>query len=474
MKYLIYILFVLIIISCTNNDDDIKINNTNSSVKLNTLPITEESLSSLILNGELKLFESNYDEIGFVIDTIPDVSLTKKMLATKSVLQTDNKFRSKITSLTSNKTLYYNTYAKIGNKIYYGNEIAHKQINDNALIIKSDLILDTQEKVNELATHNYTSIRQKGSSSGIYITGNVYDLKGLTSLKYLNVKTINIYNTEITNLEGLNNITGINTDIRNLTQSIIIYNNHKLKTINNFFNNLEDLEFGIHIYQNKLLETINGFGKPEYLYGYVNISDNQNLQTINMLTEAKKAYNLYITNNSNLTNIKGFEKFDELSSIEINNNPKLSSDIKFDNLTNCGGIKINENKNIKKISFNNINKLTLFSLENNSNLESININNLTEVDYLYLINNKITDLLNFSQLKRINNYLFVNNNQLIKNLDGLNNVSKFEKVIITYNKNLKDFCAIKHIKKTNYKSLEINNNLYNPSIDDIEEKCKLQ
>lgn len=423
MKYF-YILFfiILFIFSCTN-DDDSQILKEKEPIELTTLPVTNESLYSLELNADFKIDDINLmTEYGFIVDTIKDVSPNKNMKMFKAKIK-NNKLYTLLGSLVNNKTLYIKSYAKIKDKYYFGNEIEHKLIEDNVLYIEKDLIIDSQEKLNELAEKKYTSIRQRNNSSSLIITGNVNDISGLNTIEILELHFLRIEDSKIENLNGFNKLKSISSG-HMFYYGVSISNNKSLKKIEGFEEFMTNYS-ALSIYNNPNLETINSFNKLHVNYDDLQISKNPNLRVVDSFKSLSGLSRLFITENDNLITLNNsFEKLElAVYGTIISNNKNLS--------------KINNFKSLKKTEYLNV--------ENNKLLDEISFPNLETVNWAFniLYNDNLTKL-SFPNFKRAEYINFESNNSLI-NLDGIKDVET-DYLFVKFNNSLKNLTSFKNVK----------------------------
>ncbi|MGV0846195.1 hypothetical protein ACTS9T_06350 [Empedobacter falsenii] len=332
MKYF-YILFsiILFIFSCTN-DDDSQIVKEKDPIELTTLPVSNESLYSLELNADFKIDDVNLmTEYGFIVDTVKDVSLNKNMKIFEAQIK-NNKLYTLLGSLVNNKTLYIKSYAKIKDKYYFGNEIEHKLIEDNVLYIENDLVIDTQERLNELAAKKYTSIRQRNNSSSLIITGNVNDITGLNTIEILELHFLRIEDSKIENLNGFNKLKSISSGSM-LYYGVSISNNKNLKKIEGFEEFTTNYS-SLSISDNFNLEIINSFNKLYVNNGDLHIYNNPNLKVVDSFKSLWGLSRLYINKNDNLITLNNsFEKLElAVYGTTISNNKKLSTINNFQSL----------------------------------------------------------------------------------------------------------------------------------------------
>ncbi|WP_413533769.1 hypothetical protein [Empedobacter brevis] len=361
-------------------------------------------------------------EYGFIVDTVKDVSPNKNMKIFKSQIK-NNKLYTLLGDLVNNKTLYIKSYAKIKDKYYLGNEIEHKLIEDNVLYIYKDLIIDTQEKLNELVSKNYTSIRQKINSSSLIITGSVNDISGLNSIEILELYRLNIENSNIENLNSFNKLKSIGSGSLRFYYGINISNNKNLKKIEGFKEFTTNYS-SLSISNNPNLETINSFNKLYINYTDLQIHNNPNLKVIDSFKSLWKLSSISINKNDNLITLNNsFEKL-ELAAYgtTISSNKKLSTVNNFQSLKKTEGLHIENNQSLSEISFPNLETINwAFNILNNDNLSKLSFPNFKSAEYINFSNNN--SLVNLDGIKGVEtDYLFIKNNKKLKNLTSFKDV----------------------------------------------------
>jgi hypothetical protein len=266
MKHYLYLLILIVISSCSKDDINNNPRVTIEKIIINPITITNENLYSFQINGsftnneKLKIVES-----GFVVDTISDPNLDKKMVKVLSA-NDNNILKSGITNLIPNKKIFVKAYIKTENKLYYGEQLIHTTLKDNPYFITDNITISTQEQLLEFASHHYTSLKKKGWNARFTITGSVNDLSPLKDLEIIETESFEIKNSLIANFSGLNNVRLING--------------------------------GIYIYSNSNLIDLSGLDNLQTCYGDFDVISNNNLSSLKSLNELLTISGaLYITNN---------------------------------------------------------------------------------------------------------------------------------------------------------------------------------
>ncbi len=235
-----------------------------------------------------------------------------------------------------------------------------------------------------------------------------------------------IRSLDISNLDGLNNITSVDGDLtignyaygnyilsdisglNNLTSiggSLIMIYCDSLLDINGL-NNLESIGNHLLISSNPLMNNITGFGNLKSVGGTMEISHNHYLTEIAGFSNLESiGNNLWINNNEYLVSVSSFSIIDSISEdLMIRSNDNLSNMSGFSNLSYVG----------KSFSIGDIanNNLSAFS-------------NLSYVGENFIISTcNISDLSDFQNLSTIGEGITIYNNNSLLNINGLNSIDK--------------------------------------------------
>lgn len=179
--------------------------------------------------------------------------------------------------------------------------------------------------------------------------------------------------------------------------------------------------------QTKELESLNGLDNLEKIGGHLNFSWNEVLHDISALSSVDSLHkDLILMGNRALSNFDGFENIEY-----------IGGDINFE--------------------WNEFEQLTGFeSLEKTSG--GITIEN----------NHKMQHITGFGRLDKIRGSVRVSWNDALAEITGLAKLADldFGSLIISHNKKLNNFCGFKSVS-TNPFIISIDNNLYNPTLDEI-------
>jgi hypothetical protein len=303
---------------------------------------------------------------------------------------------------------------------------------DTGGIYNGDLTLSTQADVNDFGAFGYTIINGSLKIGGEYMNpSNITDLTPLLALEEVNNLNIR-YNENLPNLEGLNNITKVNS---------LLY-----------------------------------------------IESNDVLQSISDLNNLENVWSIRISNNNALISLLGLENITS-TNLNIRNNSSITSLAGLESITTLGTLKLRDNQNLTSISqLSNLTILNTADISGQPLLTSLEgLNQITSLEFLRVTNNdSLEDLSELSNLTSIN-WISIGGNDSLINLNGLENVlfnrwmligKDFETDIVvdSPNPSLVDLCALENLfingdyiaTSTNiFNGVTIANNAYNPSVSDI-------
>lgn len=227
------------------------------------------------------------------------------------------------------------------------------------------------------------------------------------------VVAITITGANITNLNGLNGITG--TD-----NSIFIVGNPQLTSLNGL-SNLADIDVELKIENNDALTDLSGLENLASIGGYLNIAQNDNLTSFNGLGPIPSLGSyLYIAFNPDLTDISALSSLGSIAYfLQINNNNSLTSLDGLNGVTTIGQY-LNIESNNALASVNALNNLVSvggnFEIANNPSLTGMNgFTNLASIggDFSITNNNVLTDLNEFANLTTIGGDVIIASNSAL-------------------------------------------------------------
>ncbi len=217
------------------------------------------------------------------------------------------------------------------------------------------------------------------------------EIKFLGKLIYL--KKLMVHSPKLTNLNGIENLTGleeINFSYHKISKIERLENLRKLKVLNLANNNLKEIK-GLENLLN--LECLN-------LYG------NQ-IMEITGLSRLKKLRTLNLGRNQ-IKEIGGLEELSELRVLRLDNNQILK--IKgLDNLLRLEELNLNENQIFEIKGLKNLKNLKELSIEFNKIKDIRELDELVNLQYLNLEYNQIIELKGLENLKNIRSIRLKNN-----------------------------------------------------------------
>jgi hypothetical protein len=445
---------------------------TKSIPQIETLDITSLNLFSVDLSGKLiSKGSSEIIEIGFVISTTKLPNIENNLKKIEQNLDTQNKFGTTLTNITPNTTYYLRTYGINNDGIGYGNEIEFTTL-DGTNIYNGNISLSTQEEVIAFGKNKYTTI-----NGSLNLTGTVSDLSPLESLAIVN-NNFTVKNTiNLKNFEGLNNLKVTGNLFAN---GFRIENNIALESFSGLNNLLITRGEADIINNDKLInfEGLNSYSAASSgsfrIEGCDGLQNLSGLENFNFIGDY-----FYVINNSQLNDISALSNLSFVGNrVHIANNDNLGNLNGLESLTTAAGIEIISNLNLKNIDglSNLVSVRDVILIKYNDNLISLNaFQNITTTEYVIIENNaSLNSLIGLSNLISVDYNMNIGVNSSLKELDGLENLLKVDGLFQIYNNSsLEEFCAIKPLLSSNNDlNITINNNLNNPSVDEILNSCE--
>lgn len=327
-------------------------------------------------------------------------------------------------------------------------------------VYNGDLIVTTQDELDDFIAFGYTRINGKLHIGGSNMVTNLIGLEGITTID----GNLIVYGGgALTSLEGLEGLTSIGGGLY-ITGSGL----SDLRGLNA----LRSIGSALSIrHNNTTLNTLDGLEQLVSIGGHVNISQNgslTNLMGLNGLVTVGSY--MSIIYNSALTDINGFENLYSIGSFfYIEFNDILTSINGFNKLSIVNGqIYIDTNDELKYINgFEKLSVVVSMNIQYNPELESLsNFDELTSIEYLFIQDNlSLIDISGFSELVSIDSKLFITNNNSLQNLIGLDGLTYAENINIGYNTLLTNFCSLSNV--TYDGDYAVSGNAYNPSYDQL-------
>ena len=296
------------------------------------------------------------------------------------------------------------------------NGCSSSQTDSNNIIFEGSIRLRSQEEVNEFGSNNYEEI-----NGALFIGDNgpssINDLTPLSSLKSIKYSLHIEQCTDLTNLNGLNNIS--------TAGHIYIFRNENLTDITALSNISSITSYGISIYDNDELTNLNGLNNITSLPGFLELVFNNKLENTEALSNITYiGGNVEIRANSVLTRLNGLRNVTVIEGgIIINSCPAFIDLTGFDSVQSVGSINIVSNHNLVNLDgFKNLNSVKQ-SLEIRDQQKILNLNGL-------------------SNLTSVGHYFRISGLG-IENLSGLGSLSSIGyNLEITSNDYLVDFCEL--------------------------------
>ena len=257
----------------------------------------------------------------------------------------------------------------------------------------ANISLFSQEDIDNFST-DYPNCT--GADLRLVINGqnsNIQNLNGLSVLTLL--ESLELYDTQLTNFQGLNNLSRIFVFIR-------ILNNDQLIDFSGM-DALANISGFMDVYDNNLLSSFDGLDNLGGIDGKFVVGGNIGLQSLSGLNNLTNVGGtLSISNNLALEDISGLESLELVGSgaadeFRLFNNPSVTSLLGLENLTTINGnLRIEHNNSLESIA-------GLSSLESVIDLVKIRFNgqlticsieyicmNLTNPDIEFDISNNLT------------------------------------------------------------------------------------
>lgn len=478
-KIIFHLTFIIILCGCTKQDDFItspkKADITTNKAKVYTLQIVTLSNATIKVGGKIEGISAVKPiDQGVLVGSTP-MPVLDKGYKISTPANADGTFSTTHpVALGIKNKLYIRAYAVFpkGNSTYqteviYGNDVIYTP--STTRTYEGNILLDSQEKVNDLGSKGYTTI-----IGSITVGGTASDLTPLYGIEYID-KYLYIEGSQISNLKGLEKIETLEclaikkSNIQSL-QGLNNLKNLSSITIDNCdalfdFTGLGRIteSSSIRILNCDNLQTLKGFDYITKITNYLEISNNNSLSSTNALNNLKEIVSTYpiswyekskliIKNNRSLITLDGFSNLTYVNEVYITNNYSLTVFKGFDNITSVDLLSITYNNQLSQLSgFKNTTTISTLNIENNNKLESINcFANVKNINYLNIYNNeKLAKLAGLENIQKLVNLRILNNNSLAS-LDGLEGLTQITDnmyaITIIGNYNLKSIAGLSNLK----------------------------
>jgi len=351
----------------------------------------------------------------------------------------------------------YKNIETVNGSVTIGKSIGLDSISDlsnlNALKkVKYNLIINSTYKETQLK--ELCNIEELG---GIIINECLIDTINLPKLKL--VKTdININN--ITNLKNISfkQLSYIGGNFKSS-------NCYKIRDI--LLPGLTKINKGIHISNNYELKIID-LKKLKAVNDEIHFENLELLGTIKLPSLTNIGKGLYLSR-------LGFVEFElqNLESIIGSLTIKACRDIEeidFPNLNSIGNnLVIEYCSELRTLNLPLIEDLNNLSLDTFDELKKLNISKLNTIKNKLYIRQlyRFSDLEAFTSIHSIG-LIELNNNNRLTNIDGFRNIKNINSIKFNYNRNLSNFCGFQPEALTNIEEYIIEDNKYNPNLEDLQ------
>lgn len=521
------LIYLLLLSSCEKDSPD------EPKIPDNAVDTTAVGLPTLITNPNKNLTrysteitgsitdvgDSEIIEAGFVVDTAPSPTVKKNLNKFIRMPDENSLMEVILTNIPASTTYYLRSYATNGQGTGYGNEIQFTSLSQN--IFKGNVILSTQQEVEEFGQAKYTTI-----DGSLEIVGSVTDLSPLKNLAVINYAFNLRYTSQLTTIKGMDSLEAVNasyffhgiriennTALRSLeglekltgnNGYLYIINNDQLTDLNGL-NNLSYNHFGelriegcdqllnlhgleefrwldgdIMIKDNPILEDITAFGNLNFITGRVRIINNASLQSVDGFESVHKVDGIELYDNMMLSDLNGFNSLDAITSvIVLKNNSALTNLSGLEKISTCEYLTIENSPSLTSLKgLENLQEIKYKITISHSGLFNLNeLGNLTRTQRLELSDNSnLENILGLNKLTTLaeNAYgISITSNNQLKSLVGLDNLKRVDgQIFIGGNQMLNDFCSLKPLLKTGWKGyLDVRGNAANPSATDILNSC---
>ncbi len=314
-----------------------------------------------------------------------------------------------------------------------------------------DLTFSSQEEVDHfILQYPNCSLLEGDLNIGTNLSSDINDLTPFENIEYI-LGSLVIQETQLSDFNGLQSLTSIGGVLE------VIYNQELLNVSG--LNNLSFLGLSMTFLENDQLTTLEDLGPIQYAE-HVHITGNDallNLQGLNDLETVSADGGIFsVNNNSSLISLIGVENFTSGAIIKVEGNSSLQSLEGFDNLQYAGSMRIFENFSLASIgSLANLDSIGgNLLISSNPILESLEgFETLLKVGQLTVLNNDV--LANLSGLESLEdvslNFTVIGNAQMtsLEGLESLLNIGS--SIDIQENEVLNDLTSlaqIDHVQST--------------------------
>lgn len=220
------------------------------------------------------------------------------------------------------------------------------------------------------------------------------------------------------------------------------------------------------VQHNPLLTTLEGLNNVSDC-NEILIRDNALLTDVSALGNISSVYKVTVDSNNSLQQIVGWNSLINASlSIEITQNEQLQSLEGLQNVTHTDAIVIRQNANLQNLNgLQGLDSIINLTIQENASLVDITAFANLQTDLVELIislNSELPNLDGLEGIQTIGN-LIIDNNAHLENLNGLSNLSNSESgsflsLKIEYNDLLNDISGLEFINPESFYEVRVNNN----------------
>ncbi len=305
------------------------------------------------------------------------------------------------------------------------------------------IVFDTQAQIDNFQINYPGCTEIEGNVEIGYYGSNITNINGLSNITYIGGDLMISGNTSLSSLNGLSALTFLGGELR-IEYCASLVDLTGLEGLTSIGN--------LHIYENNALLSLSGLNNIDSIHGLVLIWANNaliNLTGLNNLTFIENQFG--ILSNDTLNNLEG-----------------------LNNLTSIGGgVLIRDNQSLTDLSgLSNLNtasgQFTIFDNDNMVNLSGLEgLNSIGEL--LQITGNySLQDLSGLNNLTSVGGTLYIGSNDALLNLSGLNSLNTVGGVVqISNNNSLSSLAGLENVTSING-SLHIANNNALSSLNGLE------
>ncbi|WP_115461596.1 hypothetical protein [Winogradskyella aurantiaca] len=395
-------------------------------------------------------------ETGILVSSTPDVSFENYEDQIVLSYNLSGSYTWTKTDLPNDPEVYYLVaYATNPVLTAYSNEIIISTSGNKTLY--DSVEINSQEELNHLGFAGYNTI-----AGSLKLSGNITDLSPLQDL-YILGNTLEIDNTNLSNLEGLSNLTEIGYEF-------VLTNNSNLSNMSGL-TSVVTIIGDVKIERNDALTNLIGFPDIERISGRLDISYNQNLQSLEGLNTIETIEEVLSLNlNPSLSTLVGLDNLNNIESLVINENNSLNNISGIENLDQLEYLYINRNQNLTDISaIIGLNRITSLAIHANPQLNTLpSFTGTLEMEYLEIAyENGFQSLHGLESIVNVFEISLFQTN--LMTLDGLDNLNTITNLYINQNQFLSDYCALTNLLSNGNgpQSYSFFQNAFDPTIEDL-------